>query len=68
MSRALLIPVGIPITYPVLSTGVLITRHPRLLQLVQRLTSRDALVWSTLVGLTMGITMALTANRWMLSL
>ena len=64
MSRALLIPIGIPITYPVLSTAVLITRHPRLLQLVQRLTSRDALAWNTLVGLTI----ALTAIRWTLSL
>ena len=62
MTKELLIALGLPIAYLVLSTSVLARRHQSLPRFVQRLTARDALLWNTVVG----ITIAAAAIRWAL--
>ena len=63
MSTELLIALGIPATYLVGSTAVLLKRDVKLHRFVQRMTSRDALHWNTMVGMTI----AMGALRWALS-
>lgn len=63
MTIELLIALGLPIAYPVLTTAVLSTRHQQLPRVLQRLTARYALLWNTVVG----ITIAAAALRWVLN-
>jgi len=58
----LLIALGLPIAYLVVTTAVLTTSHQQLPRVLQRLTARDALLWNTMVG----ITIAAAALRWAL--
>ncbi|NDD68415.1 MAG: hypothetical protein EBZ29_03215 [Synechococcaceae bacterium WB9_4xC_028] len=62
MTKELLIALGLPIAYLVLSTAVLAGRHQQLPRFVQRLTARDALLWNSVVGLTI----AVAAIQWAL--
>jgi hypothetical protein len=63
MTIELLIALGLPIVYLVLTTAVLSTRHQQLPRFLQRLTARDALLWNTMVGITIGA----AALRWALN-
>ncbi len=63
MSTELLIALGIPTAYMVVSTAVLLRSDVKLPRVLQRLNSRDALLWNTMVG----ITIAVGALRWALS-
>ncbi len=63
MTIELLIALGLPIAYLVLTTAVLSTRHQQLPRVLQRLTARDALLWNTVVG----ITIAAAALLWVLN-
>jgi hypothetical protein len=54
MTIELLIALGLRIVYLVLTTAVLSTRHQQLPRFLQRLTARDALLWNTMVGITIG--------------
>jgi hypothetical protein len=60
--QELLLALGLPIAYLVLSTAVLAGRHQQLPRFVQRLTARDALLWNSVVG----ITIAVAAIQWAL--
>jgi len=62
MTKELLIALGLPIAYLVLSTAVLAGRHQQLPRVVQRLMARDALLWNSVVG----ITIAVAAIQWAL--
>jgi hypothetical protein len=62
MTKELLIALGLPIAYLVLSTAFLARRHQPLPRFVQRLTARDALLWNSVVG----ITIAVAAIHWAL--
>ncbi|QCH13669.1 hypothetical protein CB0101_00835 [Synechococcus sp. CB0101] len=62
MTKELLIALGLPIAYLVISTAVLAGRHRQLPRFVQRLTARDALLWNSVVGLTI----AVAAIQWAL--
>jgi hypothetical protein len=62
MTKELLIALGLPIAYLVLSTAVLAGRHQQLPRVVQRLTARDASLWNSVVGLTI----AVAAIQWAL--
>ena len=62
MTIELLIALGLPIAYLVVTTAVLSTRHQQLPQVLQRLTARNALLWNTMVGITIGA----GAVRWAL--
>ena len=46
-----------------LTTVVLSRRHQQLPRFLQRLTARDALLWNTMVGITIGA----AALRWALN-
>ena len=63
MTTELLLALGIPLAYLLLSTAILLKRDLELPRFVQRLNSRDALLWNTMVG----ITIAVGAVRWALS-
>ena len=63
MSTELLIALGIPLAYLLVSTAILQRGDFELPRFVQRLNSRDALLWNTMVG----ITVAIGALRWALS-
>ena len=63
MSTEIFIALGIPTAYMVVSTAVLLRRDVKLPRVLQRLNSRDALLWNTMVG----ITIAAGALRWALS-
>ena len=54
---------GIPLAYLLISTAILLKGDLELARFVQRLSSRDALLWNTMVG----ITIAVGAVRWALS-
>ena len=56
----LLLAIGLPVVYLVLTTAVLARRHEQLPRMLQRLTARDALLWNTMVA----ITIAVAALRW----
>jgi hypothetical protein len=58
----LLIAIGLPIAYLVVTTAVLVRKHQALPAVVQRLAARNALLWNTMVGLSIG----LAALRWAL--
>jgi hypothetical protein len=59
----LLIALGLPIAYLVITTAVLSNRHQQLPRVLQRLSARDALLWNTMVGITIGA----VALRWALN-
>ena len=63
MSTELPIALGIPLAYLLVSTAILLRGDLELPSFVQRLNSRDALLWNTMVG----ITIAVGAVRWALS-
>ena len=63
MTKELLIALGLPIAYLVLTTALLAGRHQHLPRFLQRLTARDALLWNTMVGLMI----AAAALRWAFS-
>jgi hypothetical protein len=58
----LLLAIGLPVVYLVLTTAVLAQRHEQLPRMLQGLTARDALLWNTMVA----ITIAAAALRWAL--
>jgi hypothetical protein len=63
VSTEILIALGIPAAYLVVSTALLLKGDVKVPRLLQRLNSRDALLWNTMVG----ITIAVGALRWALS-
>jgi len=63
MTSELLVALGIPLAYLLISTAILLKGDLELPRFVQRLNSRDALLWNTMVG----ITIAVGAMRWALS-
>ena len=63
MTIELLIALGLPIAYLMLTTVILSTRPQQLPRFLQRLTARDALLWNTMVGITIGA----AALRWALN-
>lgn len=63
MSAALLVALGIPILYLVVTTGLLVSQKEDLPRWLQRLSNRDALLWNTMVG----ILIAVGALRWALN-
>jgi hypothetical protein len=58
----LLLAIGLPAAYLVLTTAVLAHRREQRPRLLQRRTARDALLWNTMVA----ITIAVAALRWAL--
>ena len=63
MTTELLLALGIPLAYLLISTAILLKGDLELPRFAQRLNSRDALLWNTMVG----ITIAAGAVRWALS-
>jgi TM2 domain-containing membrane protein YozV len=63
MSTKLLLALGIPVAYLLIGTAILLKGDFELPRFVQRLNSRDALLWNTMVA----ITIAVGALRWALS-
>lgn len=63
MTTDLLLALGIPLAYLLISTAILLKGDLELPRRVQRLNSRDALLWNTMVG----ITIAAGAVRWAVS-
>ena len=63
MSTELLVALGIPLAYLLVSTAILQRGDFGLPRFVQRLNSRDALLWNTMVA----VTIAIGALRWALS-
>jgi TM2 domain-containing membrane protein YozV len=63
MSTELLIALGIPLAYLLISTVILLKGDFELPRFVQRLNSRDAPLWNTMVV----ITIAIGTLRWALS-
>ena len=62
MGTELLLALGLPIAYLLITTALLLGDGVALPPLLRRLSRRDALLWNTLVGLTI----ALGALRWAL--
>ena len=63
MTPWLLLALGIPLAYLLISTAVLRRGHRPLPQLLQRLSARDALLWNTMVG----VALAAGLLRWALA-
>lgn len=63
MSSKLLIALGIPLAYLLISTTILLQGNHALPRFLRRLNSRDALLWNTMVAITIGV----GALRWALS-
>jgi hypothetical protein len=63
MTTELLLALGVPLAYLLLSTAIMLKGDFALTRFVQRLNSRDALLWNTMVA----ITIAVGAVRWALS-
>lgn len=63
MTTELLIALGVPLAYLLVSTAILLKGDFELPRFVQRLNSRDALLCNTMVA----ITIAVGAVRWALS-
>ena len=63
MGTALLLALGLPIAYLLITNAWLLRRGGPMPALLQRLSRREALLWNTLVGLTIG----LGALRWALT-
>ncbi len=62
MGTELLLALGLPIAYLLITTALLLGDGVVMPPLLRRLSRRDALLWNTLVGLTI----ALGALRWAL--
>ncbi|MFZ9952491.1 MAG: hypothetical protein ACO3FA_09400 [Vulcanococcus sp.] len=62
MTTELLLALGIPAAYLVVSTVLLLQRPQSLPPILQRLSTRRALAWNTMVGISIG----LGALRWAL--
>ena len=62
MGKELLLALGIPIAYLMVTTALLLKRDGAWPRLLQRLSARDALLWNTFVGLMI----AIVALRWAL--
>jgi hypothetical protein len=60
VTTELLLAVGIPIAYLLISTALLLSRHKTLPPFLLRLSTRRAVAWNTMVGLSI----ALEALRW----
>ena len=60
MTKELLLAVGIPIAYLLISTALLLSRHKTLPPFLLRLSTRRAIAWNTMVGLSI----AVGAVRW----
>ena len=63
MTTELLLALGIPAAYLLISTALLLSRHKSLPPFLLRLSTRRGIVWNTMVGLTI----TLGAVRWALS-
>ena len=63
MTTKLLLALGVPLAYMLISTAILLKGDFELPRFVQRLNSRDALLWDTMVA----VTIAVGALRWALS-
>ena len=55
MTTELLLALGIPLAYLLISTAILLKGDLELPRFVQRLNSRDALLWNTMVGITIAV-------------
>lgn len=62
MKSAVLLALGIPLTYLLLTTTLLLSGRVTLPRFLQRLSRRRAIAWNTMVGLSI----ALGALRWAL--
>ena len=62
MGTELLLALGLPIAYLLITTALLLGDRVAIPPLLRRLSRRDALLWNTLVGLTI----SLGALRWAL--
>ena len=62
VSNELLLALGIPVAYILISTLLLLQRPQTLPPLLQRLSTRRAIAWNTMVGLSIGV----GALRWAL--
>ncbi|QPN68997.1 hypothetical protein [Synechococcus sp. CBW1108] len=60
MTTELLLAVGIPAAYLLISTSLLLCRHKTLPPFLLRLSARKAIAWNTMVGLSI----AVGALRW----
>ena len=60
MTTELLLALGIPTAYLLISTSLLLSRHKTLPPFLLRLSTRRGIAWNTLVGLTI----TLGAVRW----
>ncbi|KMM16495.1 hypothetical protein [Synechococcus sp. GFB01] len=63
MTKELLLALGIPAVYLLVTTTLLLRSSLPLPPLLQRLSTRRAIAWNTMVGLSIG----LGALRWALS-
>ena len=63
MTTELLLALGIPAAYLVVSTALLLSRHQTLPPFLLRLSTRRGITWNTMVALTI----TLGAVRWALS-
>ena len=63
MGTELLLALGLPIAYLLITTAWLLSDRVQMPGLLRRLSRRDALLWNTMVGLTI----ALSALRWALA-
>ena len=63
MGTELLLALGLPIAYLLITTAWLLSDGVQLPRLLRRLSRRDALLWNTMVGLTI----ALSTLRWALA-
>ena len=62
MTTELLLAVGIPAAYLLISTALLLSRHKTLPPFLLRISARRAIAWNTMVGLSI----AVRALRWAL--
>ena len=63
MGTELLLALGLPIAYLLITTAWLLSDRVQMPGLLRRLSRRDALLWNTMVGLTI----ALSTLRWALA-
>ncbi len=55
MSTELIIALGIPAAYSVVPTALILKGAMKVPRLMHRLNSRDALLWNTMVGITIAV-------------
>ena len=55
MTKELLLAVGIPAAYVLISTALLLSRDKTLPPFLLRLSARRAIAWNTMVGLSIGL-------------